>query len=208
VGPPAPKACDGCVGIQAVYTQDSGGMAKWATIPVSLFSLMIVALICLFLSRRIWKLRREVEPDKDRKMGTKDFAISDVDIKNEQLLSADEYVSRGSIEKTKKKKKKHAKRESSEDHNDNSSFSDSSEGSNPNSPHAEEEDSSSSSSSEDSEVHRRRRRRKARKAKKESRKKSGGSLANRVDPPTLEDLQREKKKKRKRTSRRRDRNVD
>ncbi|KAL7482504.1 hypothetical protein ACHAW6_008191 [Cyclotella cf. meneghiniana] len=202
---PAPRACDGCVGIQAVSTDDSGGMAEWATILVSLFSLMIVALICLFLSRRIWKLRREVQPDKDRKMGTKDFAVSYIDIKNKQRFTADENGSKECIEKPKRKKKKHAKGESSDNHSDNASFSDTSEGSNPNSPHAKEVDSSSSSSSEDSELQRRRHR-KERRAKK-ARKKSEGTLANRDDPPTLEDLHREKKKSKKRTSKRRDRNM-
>lgn len=203
---PAPRACDGCVGIQAISTEDSGGMAEWATILVSLVSLMIVALICLFLSRRIWKLRREVKPDKDRKMGTKDFAVSYIDIKSKQRFTADENGSKECIEKPKRKKKKHAKGESSDNHNDNASFSDTSQGSNPNSPHAKEEDSSSSSSSEDSEVQRRRHR-KERRAKKKARKESEGGLANRDDPPTLEDLHREKKKSKKRASKRRDRNM-
>jgi hypothetical protein len=57
VGPPAPKVCFGCFGIQEMTSLDENGLKPWAKVPVILLSLMIGLLVLLFLGRRLWKRR-------------------------------------------------------------------------------------------------------------------------------------------------------
>ncbi|KAL3793753.1 hypothetical protein HJC23_013315 [Cyclotella cryptica] len=209
VGPAAPKVCLGCVGFQAVSVADNRGkLEAWATIPVILISLMIGALVFLFFGRRLWKRHREVGPDTEREMRTKDFAVSELDMTKEK----DGYAMAGLVEETteegdcsrtssEKKKKNKKRKKQLIDRSTRTDASDTSELSGY--PHAEEEDSSSSSSSEDeSEEARRRRRRRERKSKRAHQR------SVRSDPPSLEDLRREKQKKKRRSSKRRARSRD
>lgn len=146
VGPPPPKPCETCLGIQALqYEEDPGLMEGWATIPVALISVMIGGLIFLFLGRRMWKRRREVGDSVIGDMQTRDFAISDLDI---------------SMEKKHSKWKKRRADETS--HHSTSDC-----GSNPQGASVED-----SSSSDDSEAKRKKKRKekKKRAARKESRR--------------------------------------
>ena len=122
IGPPAPKLCPGCFGLQAITNVDEGGLQSWAEVPVILLSLMIAALTFAFFARRIWKRRRYLDiDDMQCEMKTADFATSDHDIgaeKNMHRFSmedvADDDSVDGSIKKKKKKKSKRKLNESSD----------------------------------------------------------------------------------------------
>lgn len=201
VGPPPPKPCEGCLGIQAVQYEDTGGMANWATVPVALLSVMIGSLVILFLGRRVWKRRREVSDTHiQTDMLTRDFATSDLDIDKEKF---GEQSSKGEEEeedpgKSKKSKKKKKSKKYHED--EISRESTISGGSNPQVPFAEEDDSSSSSSSEDSEEKRRRRKKDKRKSKIKSQRRpfvEEGDSSSSSSEDSEEKRGRRKKDKRK-----------
>ena len=124
VGPPPPKVCAGCFGIQAVVKSvDEGGLKSWATVPVILVSLMIAALTFVFFGRRLWSRRVHTDFDvDDMKMNTKDFNVSDLDIDKEKdahrSVNFDEDVLSNETDediKSKKKSKKKKKSVQSED---------------------------------------------------------------------------------------------
>jgi hypothetical protein len=186
VGPPPPKPCEGCIGIQAVQVEDAGGMEKWATIPVALLSVMIGSLLLLFLGRRVWKRRREVV-DSDlhvqRVMQTNDFTVGDDDLEKEKMKLM-------VVEPVKKKKKKHKKKH----HHDDTNESDSSAtGSNPQVPSVDDE---RSVSSEDSEA----RRSRLRKERKSSRSTYSRRIVNdehSVSSGSSEDTEARRRRRRK-----------
>jgi hypothetical protein len=185
VGPPPPKPCEGCIGIQSVQVQDAGGMEKWATIPVALLSVMIGSLVLLFLGRRAWKRRREVF-DSDlhvqRDMQTNDFTVGDDDLEKEKMKLMEEEP----VKKKKKHKKKH--------HYDDTNESDSSAtGSNPQVPSVDDE---RSVSSEDSEA----RRSRLRKGRKSSRSTYSRRIVNdehSVSSGSSEDTEAKRRRRRK-----------
>lgn len=93
VGPPPPiLSCKGCYGMQAIQNDDAGGMEEWAIIPVILLSAIVGALIFLFLSRRLWKRRREVA-DFDAQ-GDMKLTASMLDMEKEKLMNIEEEPSR------------------------------------------------------------------------------------------------------------------
>lgn len=87
VGPPPPKVCPGCIGIQAITVLNEGGLKSWATVPVILLSLMIASLTFAFFGRRLWKRRVYLEVDELRDMKTAQFkndTMTDEDIAKEK----------------------------------------------------------------------------------------------------------------------------
>jgi hypothetical protein len=110
IGPPAPKLCPGCFGLQAVTSPEDGGLKSWAEVPVILMSLMIVALSFVFFGRRVWKRRRYLDVDDMQcEMKTQDFATSDHDIdaeKNMHRFSMEDVADGDSVDGSIRKKKK------------------------------------------------------------------------------------------------------
>lgn len=149
VGPPPPKPCEGCLGIQSNEYQVPR-MERWATISIALLSVMIASLVVLFLGRRVWKRRRVViDSDVQLDMETRNFTVGNDGVEKDVFVD----------QETSKKKSKKRK----------SSASDASAESNPQGPSVDEEHHVSSSSSEDTEERRRRRRSER---KKDSRRRS------------------------------------
>jgi hypothetical protein len=116
VGPPPPKVCTGCFGLQAIVALDEGGLKSWATVPIILISLMIGGLTFVFFGRRLWKRRAYLDGDDMAcEMKTSEFnncTLTDEDIVEAKAAHRLEGIgeSDNSFDGSKKAKKKKSKK--------------------------------------------------------------------------------------------------